>query len=362
MPLNSESSMINWWLQGLGFLIPTELKNRFSPIKRRILIQLQDEQLAVNWPSQESDTSPVRYHLSLDNERQEFSRLLSKYNKKKYMLVLCLPATKGLKKYIKLPLNAETDLANILEFEFDRQTPFTHDQIYSGYHVISKNKESNTLTIELNVVPNKYLDSQLAILQKVGIIPQAVEILSDTTTTVHGINVLPVDTNKKQPTAARYVNMFLILFSLILLGVLTALPFQNIKLAIKQTEKTIQEARVDAVEVNKLRSEWETMQERQSIVNNKIENHSSVTVLLEELTRLLPDDTWLSQLHIKKTTLRLQGESAAATNLISLIENSEYFSGTRFQSPVTSNLSTGNDRFQITTQNRSQAVSQVFSK
>ncbi len=349
MQLSSESSIISWWLQGLGMLVPAGLKNLFNPAKKRILIQLQNDHLAVIWPGQKNRKSdPELYAFQQVDERKKLIKKLNKYSKDQHNLVLCIPENKGLRNMLRLPVNAESDLASILGFEIDRQTPFSPDQVYYGYRLISKNKSANTLNVELNVIPRKIIDPLLTKLAKAGLKPHVVELLNDQPGS--GINVLPGSVSNGDQKGTARTNKLLLLVAIALLGIAVAIPFKNLESEIKQTELAIEEAKSGALEVNELRLKWEKLQEKQALINKKIQEHRSVTRILDELTRLIPDDTWLTRLHIRGNTIRLQGESSAATALISIIEKSGHFSGTRFQSPVTTNISTGKDRFQITTQ------------
>jgi len=349
MQLRSESSIIGWWLQGLGLLIPAWLKNLFNPAKKRILFQLQDDQLAIIWPGQKkSKPEPEFYNLHQADQRKKLLKKLNRYSKDQHNLVLCIPANKGLRNILRLPVNAESDLASILGFEIDRQTPFTPDQVYSGYRLISKNKSTNTLSVELNVIPQKIVNPLLSELAKAGIKPHVVELLDDQPES--GINVLAGSVTDGVHRGSIRINQLLSLLAFVLLGIAIAIPFINLKSAIKQTELAIKDARSGALEVNELHVKWEKLQQKQELINKKIQEHRSITRFLDELTRLIPDDTWLTRLQIRGNTIRLQGESSSATALISIIEKSENFSGTRFQSPVTTNISTGKDRFQITTQ------------
>ena len=69
--------------------------------------------------------------------------------------------------------------------------------------------------------------------------------------------------------------------------------------------------------------------------------------LLDEITRVMPDDTWLSQVQVKGGIVRIQGESEGASSLIGLMENSDLLRDVSFSSPVTKNPRTSNDRFVI---------------
>jgi general secretion pathway protein L len=70
-------------------------------------------------------------------------------------------------------------------------------------------------------------------------------------------------------------------------------------------------------------------------------------VLLAEVTRVLPDHTWLTELSWQDGDLRLVGYSQQPTSLIALLEDSELFGGARFGAPVTTDPRVGLERFNI---------------
>ena len=72
-----------------------------------------------------------------------------------------------------------------------------------------------------------------------------------------------------------------------------------------------------------------------------------ITALLEELTRLLPDSTWLSELRIEKETGFISGRSSNASELIRLLSRSSALKELSFTSPVVRDPLNGIERFQI---------------
>ncbi len=343
---HSNSSFLQWWFQGLGYLVPRSLKTLFSPVKKRILLQFKDERLAVVWPNQKSESPLDYYSIQETNDQKLFLKRLSKFHKEKHDISLCIPAKKGLRNILKLPLSAETDLSHILEFEIDRQTPFRREDIYSGHRLITKNPETNTLDVELNVVPKKSVDPQLAELKQIGVVPTRIELQNDNAE--YGINILQKSNSEGEHKATRYINFSLLFLTFLLTLVAIALPFKHLEDALKTSKEEIELSRKEALEINNLKAAWEKSLEKQSFISDKVNSRKSMTVILDELTKIIPDNSWLNRLQLRGDTIRLHGESAAATDLIGIIEQSDYFSDARFQSPVTNNVSTGNDRFQIT--------------
>jgi Tfp pilus assembly protein PilN len=57
--------------------------------------------------------------------------------------------------------------------------------------------------------------------------------------------------------------------------------------------------------------------------------------LLEELTKLLPDGTWLEELHMDEDTVEINGFSDRAADLVPPLENSRYFTQVEFAAPIT---------------------------
>jgi general secretion pathway protein L len=60
-----------------------------------------------------------------------------------------------------------------------------------------------------------------------------------------------------------------------------------------------------------------------------------VLSLLKELTKIIPEDTWVTNLVYKNDTVEITGYSSSASALIPIIERSPFFTGVEFTAPVT---------------------------
>jgi len=80
---------------------------------------------------------------------------------------------------------------------------------------------------------------------------------------------------------------------------------------------------------------------------NRIDQKSPLKIpLLQDLTRRLPADTWLTRFNIHKGKIEIQGFSSSASKLISVIEGSPYFQNTAFNGSVVKEVR--GERFNIT--------------
>ena len=56
--------------------------------------------------------------------------------------------------------------------------------------------------------------------------------------------------------------------------------------------------------------------------------------VIQELTRILPQDTWLTDMSMIKNKIEIKGFSASAAKLIPIIENSPFFKDTAFNGSI----------------------------
>jgi general secretion pathway protein L len=94
-------------------------------------------------------------------------------------------------------------------------------------------------------------------------------------------------------------------------------------------------------------------------VLEKRQKTPAVIQVLEELTRVLPDDTWVQTLDIKGKELQIQGETASSVRLIGLFEQSSVFKDSSFRSPLTKGQVSGTERYQLALQIRPPALPTV---
>jgi len=83
-----------------------------------------------------------------------------------------------------------------------------------------------------------------------------------------------------------------------------------------------------------------------ALARRKHDSQASV-IVLEELSRILPDNTYVTTLHIDGSTLQITGVTQDAPSLIGLMEQSRHFSRATFFAPTTHAPSDPGDRFHI---------------
>ena len=100
-------------------------------------------------------------------------------------------------------------------------------------------------------------------------------------------------------------------------------------------ERAIRRLDVPAQQVRRQNQETSTIETRAAVLEDLRAGNWQKLRLLEQLTKLLPDGTWLQELHISEESVEINGYSNHAAELVPPLENSPYFTQVEFTAPIT---------------------------
>ena len=257
-----------------------------------------------------------------------------------------------LRKTISLPLATEENLRQVLAFQAEQHTPFTLDRIYFGYTVKSRDYDSKQLSVELVVAPRDAVDPSIQVLLSMGLEVRAVFADDDVASGVL-LNLLPVAASGGAPSPLRQgANPWLAgLVVLLALAALVAPPLIK-REAVVQLLPWVDKGKKAAEAVSAVRVELEARVERHNYLIEKRQSTPAVIHIVEELTHILPDDTWIQAFDLKGKKLVIQGETASSSRLIGLFEKSTIFRDASFSSALFKGQLPGTERYQLEIQLR----------
>jgi general secretion pathway protein L len=126
-----------------------------------------------------------------------------------------------------------------------------------------------------------------------------------------------------------------------------ALPFVEASRAIHDLTERVADAKRQAAASVRLQKEIaDQVGDRQSLALRR-QKSLAMTELLDIVTRLTPDDTWLTELQVSGRELHLTGVSVSATALLGLIDQSPSFRNATFRSSITQDPQLKRERFDI---------------
>jgi Tfp pilus assembly protein PilN len=257
-------------------------------------------------------------------------------------VVIALPPRQVMRKTLVLPAAVEENLAQALSYDLDRHTPFRPDQLYFDAAVIDRNPAAKTISVDWVAALKTAVDSARRQVEDWGAVVIAV-VPGPASTRATRLNLVPHET--RPPSALWRRWQLWAPAALVALGALAVLVtplLQKREYAIALNKQT-ESAREQAEAADGLRTQLERQQDDYNYALAKKYAYPGTVQIIDDITRLLPDDTWITQLETKSTfrgkdsarELTLRGESANAGALISTLEESKLVEQAALQSPTT---------------------------
>jgi len=260
---------------------------------------------------------------------------------------LLVPAARVLRRVLTLPAAAEPRLREVLAFELDRQTPFSADQVSFEGRVLDRDLAAQQLRVELLVLPKASLDAELAALGPLARGLAGVDVVEADGRRL-GLNLLPDAARAQRRDPVRRLHLALAATAIVgLLGTL-GLTLHNRSERRDALRTQVASANDQAREARLLRNQLVSSAQAANFLAATRASRPTTLEVVDELTRLIPDDTSLDKLAINGDRLVMVGQSRAAPALVALLQASPLITEPALSGVVQSDPRTGRDRFTLT--------------
>ena len=258
-------------------------------------------------------------------------------------LAVVLPAARGLRRRIELPLVAERQMLPAVALQVDRLTPFKPETVRMAVRLVERDAVEGKLTVDCVFVQRAVSD---AIEQRLGGLGFAVERFD-----IAGEDGQPQGFSLVSPEALP-VEQGRAWGKLALVAIAAGAWFVAGLMVESAREQEIAawQARVDELRPQAarsigLRARLDSLAQPAALASSH--RGDAVLSVLAELTRLLPDTARLTEFDQEGGRVRIAGVAQDAAGLIRLIEASPRFRDVRFLSQVMRVAETETDRFEI---------------
>jgi general secretion pathway protein L len=345
---------LQWWVGELRAMVPTQWRDRFSSGGAAIVSADAGGWRALR-PASGRLVEAARANIAspdLGARRAAFRRLLEGGPSAAGNVWLALPADEALVRSVAMPLAAEEALRDAVGFELDRLTPFSAEQAYFDCRVTGRDVAAQRLSLDLAVVSRRSVDSRVAELQELGATVLGVGLFDDLAVSSSPFNLLPAERRERRATSrTTIVARSLAAVAGVLAIAALLFPLWQKREAVIGLQPRLDTAKAGADVADRLGKEIEKLgAEHNFLLAKKQGQHPAVT-LIEDLSRLLPDSTWVQQLDIKTgqkiRELQLAGETGSSSQLVELLEKSGSLANANFKSPLTKGVTPGTERFLI---------------
>lgn len=337
-------------------MVPEWLKSLLIPARPSLLLDVGEKHLSVTYgirgkwePIGEIDLSSS----TVEQQRQELTRILAAQRSPRPEVVLRLRPAQSIRWRLAFPGAAASDLPQAIAFQISQKTPFQAADTFYDHRIVECSPDGSRIWVEVALAARREVLADLARAQAWQVVPDRIDVASEEehkkedAKTDAGFNLLPQDRRKKTGLFIRRLNTALAMLVAGLLALSVALPLLQQEARLKNLEQQLDVARREAAATRRLQSEIEELSRQRNFLAARKQGRPLQVVVIEELTRVLPDHTFLSELRVKGADINITGSSASASSLVGRLESSPLFQTPKFRSSVTQDPRSGLERFSL---------------
>ncbi|HEY2629390.1 MAG TPA: PilN domain-containing protein [Usitatibacter sp.] len=354
------NALWRWWTGELSQLVPERFAG-FGRGDRAPMLAIRDGEASI------ADARPgITSHRSAIGSLEPAQRrtavrtLLEGAGEQRGRARATLGSDEALVRRVTMPLATEENLRQVLEFEMDRLTPFRADEVYYDYRIVSRDSAAGQLVIQVVVARREVVDARVRELRDLGVSVQGVAIREDAGTANVPFDLLPNEQRgERESSRERFVQRVAVGIVLVLLFVALVYPVYQKRETFIALNPLVIQARHEAEATDGLARELERQVADYNYLLARKHGTQPALAFIEEMSRLLPDNTWVQQLDVKtvgKTReVQISGETASASKLIEILEGSTLLQNAAFRGNVSRGTQTGTERFLISAEVRPRA-------
>ncbi|HMB77556.1 MAG TPA: PilN domain-containing protein [Kiloniellaceae bacterium] len=341
---------LRWWLGELSACLPEGLREHLRPEGPTIAIAV-DGNLA-RFDLCEGDSIYTLGEIKTDEgdaaqRRAHIARLFEVAGSSADGVDFYLNDRHVLRPRVELPAETQQNLAEVLSFEMDRYTPFKAEEVYFDHRVINVNRAQRRIAVELAVTRREEIDRLRQLADLWGIALRRVGIDGGAASGRLPFTLFRSEAAEQGRSMARRLAPALGLAACALLAVAVYLPFKQLDRSLAASEAELAKVKAAAAKVSALDQQVAAMTDQAHYLVKKKGAKPAVIQVLYELTRALPDHTWLVQFSWRDGDVTLSGFSETAASLIGNLEELAMLQKVGFSAPVTADPRVGRERFRI---------------
>lgn len=259
---------------------------------------------------------------------------------------LLLPAGDCLRRRLVLPAAAAERLRDVVGFEIDRQTPFAAEDAAYDARLLSRRDGDGQLDVELVVVPRVVLDAQRNALGAQSRWLAGADVAGANGEPL-GVNLLPPASRFAPSDPWRAWNLALAAVALLAIAAMLWQMLDNRRTAADAFAVVADRQANAARNVSVQRQRLVDLVQGQAFLDRSRSGRATAVEVLDELSRRLPDDTYLEKFAMEGDRITLIGLSNQASALVGRLEGSKLWRAPALTGALVPDPRTRRDRFTL---------------
>jgi general secretion pathway protein L len=320
------SAFWRWWSGELSRLAP-ERFTMFRGASHAPMVFLEGEDIMLVEPKIAGDGRATIAALDEPRRRAALRTLLERAGETRARTRVALAHDDVLVRRVTMPAATEENLRQVLAFEMDRLTPFKADEVYFDYRVISRDAAAGQVLVQLAAARREVVNARVEALRSLGASVQGVGLRDDSSGSRAPLDLLPSEQRgERESSRERMIQRGLLAAVILLLAAALLLPIVQKRLTVIALNPMLTKARQQAEATDGIARELERQVGDYNFLLARKHRTYPALAFIEEITRLLPDNTWVQQFELKTVgkgrEVQISGETTSSSKLIEILEGS----------------------------------------
>ena len=316
------STAWKWWTSELASLVPGRGPGAARKLPPGIVLSAEASGLRLIDERARGSSRSAAEHSGKD----VWDRLVELARQRSVPIRLRLPYSACFVRRIELPAAVRHDAGRFLDLDLERATPFRLKDVYTAHVVDETRARRDTLGITQLVIRRDGVDPMLSDIQASGVRLTGIDCWNQEGTAPLPVDFLPraMPADARGGGSSRHIKL-LSIAAMALAASALYLGLSRHQDALAELTRQTADARTKAQTLRqRIDTSQETLKEIRAIQRMKSARTPAVEIL-ENITRLLPDSAWLTDLRIDDDKIEFNGEAASAAPLVAAFENSQMF-------------------------------------
>ncbi|MFO1070583.1 MAG: PilN domain-containing protein [Geminicoccaceae bacterium] len=249
-------------------------------------------------------------------------------------VVLRLPAEMGLVAGDVLPASAERELGAIMAHKVDLLTPWSADHVYYDQRIDAR-RPDGSLEVSLVAIPRQRVAEARQRLAAVGLSVRGVDLVEDDPWAPPTVDLAHALEQPRQGGGLARVLAGLVVLAAAAAAAFAGYQYYTRQQIIAERAELLRSLEERVADMPELRTSLDALRGETRFVAERQAALGSPLVALEELSRVLPDSVWLTDITLRGNELTINGYADDASAVVALVEDSPYFAKAQFRSPST---------------------------
>jgi general secretion pathway protein L len=337
-----------WWTTRLAECIPAPIATWLRGEQQTAMLEWSADALVLSKGNSAQPIGRATIETASPTKADDFASAVKTIaSRVRGPVTLVVGEQRALRKIISLPLAARDTLRQTVGYDLDRLTPFPSGTVLFDAVEKSVDHAGRAVKAEFVAMPRAPIEALLSAAQRAGL--QIVRVIPAAQDAASGINLIRAQDSGEKPGLLRSPHLWLGLLTAALSAAVLVYPLWQKRQQVLEAQPIMAQAERDAVDTDKVTKELQQRINQYNFLPAKRHSTALTVQVLDEVTKLLPDDTWVQNFDLKTVRanatgastavtsreLQVQGETELAQRLIGLFENSPLFVSPQYKSPLT---------------------------